>query len=362
MALMKEIMKLRFRMFRRKDGIFYFFDRDTGQRRTLGTADRAIAQRLIHAKNEGQQQPLINRQIARAYLSVSEPEIFKRTWQGVIDEIIKTKTGETRNRWETAAKDKAFTLLRNRLILETNSDFFLRVLGEGTVSTNVYLRRLHNFALDMNWLPWPVLAKRQWPKVRYKTKRAITFEEHEAIVAREQNPERKAFYQLAWHLGASQTDIAFLEGKNIDWDQGIVTYERRKTHTIALMRFDGEMANVMRSLPPSGPLFPYLRKVRAADRATEFKQRCKGLGIQGVTLHSYRYAWAERAKKAGYPERFAQEALGHNSKAIHRAYARNAQVILPSLESFAKHSTEQKILAFPVQGTETKGSAKQAAT
>ena len=28
----------------------------------------------------------------------------------------------------------------------------------------------------------------------------------------------------------------------------------------------------------------------------------------------------------GYPERFAQEALGHNSKAVHRAYARQAQM------------------------------------
>jgi hypothetical protein len=26
------------------------------------------------------------------------------------------------------------------------------------------------------------------------------------------------------------------------------------------------------------------------------------LGIVGVTLHSYRYAWAERAKTVGYPE------------------------------------------------------------
>ena len=28
----------------------------------------------------------------------------------------------------------------------------------------------------------------------------------------------------------------------------------------------------------------------------------------------------ERAKVAGQPERFAQLALGHNSKAVHRAY------------------------------------------
>jgi len=44
----------------------------------------------------------------------------------------------------------------------------------------------------------------------------------------------------------------------------------------------------------------YLRSVRAADRATEFRQRCDGLGISGVSLHSYRYAWAERAKQCGY--------------------------------------------------------------
>ena len=53
-------------------------------------------------------------------------------------------------------------------------------------------------------------------------------------------------------------------------------------------------------------------------------------------MHSYRYAWAERAKTAGYPERFAQEALGHNSKAVHRAYARKAKVELPSLGEYER--------------------------
>lgn len=69
-------------------------------------------------------------------------------------------------------------------------------------------------------------------------------------------------------------------------------------------------------------------------RATEFKQRCQGLGIKNVTLHSYRYAWAERALASGYPERYAQVSLGHSSKAIHRAYAKKAKVIIPSLESY----------------------------
>ena len=97
-------------------------------------------------------------------------------------------------------------------MLETQAEHFLKVLESGSVSTNIYLRRIHNFALDMNWLPWPVLPKKRWPAVKFKEKRGITLAEHQAIVARELNPERKAFYKLAWHLGASQSDLAFLEG------------------------------------------------------------------------------------------------------------------------------------------------------
>jgi integrase len=63
-----------------------------------------------------------------------------------------------------------------------------------------------------------------WPR-----KRAITQAEHQAILDREQNHERKAFYQLAWHLGASQTDIALLEAENIDWQTRLISFARKKT-------------------------------------------------------------------------------------------------------------------------------------
>jgi integrase len=81
-------------------------------------------------------------------------------------------------------------------------------------------------------------------------------------------------------------------------------------------------------------LFPKLSTISANDRASRFRRHCIRAGVKGVTLHSYRYAWAERAKMAGMPERFAQAGLGHNSKAIHRAYARKAQIIVPSLEEY----------------------------
>ena len=47
------------------------------------------------------------------------------------------------------------------------------------------------------------------------------------------------------------------------------------------------------------------------------------------------------AGKALYKLRFAQMALGHNSKGVHRAYAKKAQVTLPPLEEY-----EQKIVPF----------------
>jgi integrase len=104
-------------------------------------------------------------------------------------------------------------------------------------------------------------------------------------------------------------------------------------------------------LPRSGPLFPYLKKCKEKDRATEFRQRCQGLGIHGVTLHSYRYAWAERAKAAGYPERYAQMALGHNSKAVHRAYSKKAQVTLPPLEDYERIQEERKVIPMRIANT-----------
>jgi integrase len=61
----------------------------------------------------------------------------------------------------------------------------------------------------------------------------------------------------------------------------------------------------------------------------------------GRTLHSYHFAWAERAKVVGMPERFAQEALGHNSKAVHRAYAKGALMKIPSLEEYEERVTEK---------------------
>jgi hypothetical protein len=66
------------------------------------------------------------------------------------------------------------------------------------------------------------------------------------------------------------------------------------------IRFGKELEAVLRTLPQSGPLFPKLKPMQEAHRATEFARACRRLMIKGIILRSYRYVWAERAKTCGY--------------------------------------------------------------
>ena len=346
-------MKRRWILYRRKlGGTFYVEDSHTRKQESLGTKDRREAESLLNARNEAARQPHLNLQIAKAYLAGTDSGVSTRTWQNALDAIVDTKTGPTRDRWQRAAREKALDLIRAQVIVETKAEAMLACLKAGTVSTNVHLRKLHNFCIAMNWLPWPIIPKRLWPEVKFQPKRAITVAEHQLIIEREKNPERRSFYELCWHLGGSQSDIAHLKAEDIDWRNQTIAYTRQKTGSLAMIHFGPDIEAILHGLPTEGPLFPYLQTVRCGDRATEFKQRCVGLGIKGVSLHSYRYAWAERAKQCGYPERFAQEALGHNSKAVHRAYARRAQVKLPSLESYERQSAEGRIIPLPSLSSE----------
>jgi hypothetical protein len=48
---------------------------------------------LFNAKNEAERQPAINIQIARAYLTATDPMLVTRTWSDVMATLIKQKKG-----------------------------------------------------------------------------------------------------------------------------------------------------------------------------------------------------------------------------------------------------------------------------
>jgi hypothetical protein len=67
-------MKQRFAPFRRAK-VFYFQDSTTGDQQGLRTNNEPEACALLHSKNEAFKQPVLNLQMARAYLSASDPQI-----------------------------------------------------------------------------------------------------------------------------------------------------------------------------------------------------------------------------------------------------------------------------------------------
>src|SRR5580698_10272778 len=105
-------MKTRFIMFIRA-GVFYSEDTTTRKQISLRTKNEAEALTLLHSKNEAHRQPVLNLHIARTYLTATDPEIAKRTWQAPMDEITKTKTGPTLVRCKRAMQDKAFDIIRD---------------------------------------------------------------------------------------------------------------------------------------------------------------------------------------------------------------------------------------------------------
>lgn len=344
-------MEQRYRLyFRAKTGRYYLQDNLTGKQESLHTNDRREAQRLFHARNEAAHQPLMSVQMARAYLAANDPDAATRTWGMAIKEIPKSKQGRTKQFYELCYNQKAFDLIRDVAIVATRPEHFLRVIDAGTVATNKNLRRLHNFALAMAWLPWPVLSKQQWPALNYGERRTITPEEHQAVLAATDDEEFKAFLELAWHIGASQGDLAGLQAENIEWEHRVISFRRQKTKSLSVQRIGDEVAAILKRRPATGPLFPELSKLDATQRAAMFRAIRDRLKLpDDLSLHSYRYAWAERARSAGFPERFAQEALGHRSKAVHAAYARKARVEIPSLEEYEKLRAERKVIPLQVQ-------------
>ena len=198
-------MKDRYRLFLRRKSVYYAFDNTTKTFQSLKTKDKAEAKRLLMALNEAGQQPAMNLGLARVYLKHSDPMVSQRTWQHVLDEIIKLKSGAdpiplADRRQGQGVRPHPRTACSSRRRPSTSSQCSRR----GTVSTNVLpaqdaqLRPRHELASR------PVIPRRQWPAIHFKRNAPSPSRSTRGFSPPKQNPEWRAFYQLCWHLGGSQ--------------------------------------------------------------------------------------------------------------------------------------------------------------
>jgi len=341
-------MQNKYRMFRRGGGVYYAKDKISGQAKSLETKDRCQAERLLAAKNQAAEQPHFNLSMARVYLSEKNPELVQRTWDDVMREMELSFHGPTLRRWQTQMRCAPFRILGNLKLFETDATHFFAVLRHPRAgsSTLKWLRILHNRALDFGWLLVPVLARKLWPKLPSRKIVAITHQQHQRLVDTENDSEFKLYLQILWETGGAQSDIACLHRDNVDLARQRLMFSRRKLEHRAM----GEVAivigenlgRVLAQLPLEGYLFPTLAKQDDKVRASRFRKVADRLGFKDISLHSYRYAWAQRAKTYGMPLREAMAHLGHGSKAIHQAYSEKADVVTFPLEYYEKMKRQKE--------------------
>lgn len=329
-------MKRTYSIYKRNNrgGYYYLFNSKLNKHESLHTTDRKEAQKILDVRNQERQGTSLNLQLGKAYFKNANPEMAKRTWQHVINIVTSLGKESSQKRSARELGSSKFDIIRAKLIVETSEEDFKVVLQRGGAVTNLYLRRLHNLALEEGWLVGSIISSKRWIKPKKIPKRAITEAEHAKIIVAEHNLERRHYYEMLWLTGAAQTDGSRLTAENIDLrlpKQPVLSYRRCKTGEWCHLAIGIELNALLQKLPKHGFLFPQIARTSDKARSAEFYRRRKLVKIDGVSLHSYRYAWAERAHSEGYPERFAQAALGHKSKAIHHGYAKNATVICPPL-------------------------------
>jgi hypothetical protein len=102
-------------------------------------------------------QPRLNLQMARTYLTACDATIAARTWQQVMNEIVKDKTGSTRRRWDTAVKDNRAWTFATQTGQRTpdGKPAWIRLVyaGETKIRRHVKLRR-DAYPFDPQWRPY----------------------------------------------------------------------------------------------------------------------------------------------------------------------------------------------------------------
>ena len=84
---MEKSVQIKYRLFRRRNPVYYWQANDSSKQGTLRTTDRREAERLLNAMNESHREPTINLNLARAYLAAHDPKMAQRTWQAVMNEM-----------------------------------------------------------------------------------------------------------------------------------------------------------------------------------------------------------------------------------------------------------------------------------
>ncbi len=154
--------------------------------------------------------------------------------------------------------------------------------------------------------------------------------------------------------GMSFIDMAFLKKSNLT--NGYVTYRRRKTGQLLIIKWTKEMQTILDKYSENDSVYllPILRKVRIEERDPSARRMYRNAGSNigrslkkignmlrldiPLTLYVARHSWASAARAKGVPVNIISEGMGHNSE-------KTTLIYLASLDASAVDRANSMILS-----------------
>ena len=302
-------------LYRYSNGGYYARVKSRGKeiRRSLGTKDRALAQRKLREFRDEQ------RHVDASRGNLTLAHLCDR-WLAT-KQNCKPKTFATKVRVIQAIKDQwpDGSAQRLRDIVSSQADLFLARFDFGAASQNAFvtvLRELFDFAVRDNCISKSPCAHLQYQKRPKPIRPTPTFEEFKAIIANvgaqrfNADAEDSAdFLEFMGLAGLGQAEAASLRRGDVDFEaEHIVTFRHKTTTGFTV------------------PIFPQLRPLLSklcANKAPEervFKidnakkalaGACRRLGLPAFTQRSLRRMFITRAIERGADVKVISQWQGH---------------------------------------------------
>lgn len=143
---------------------------------------------------------------------------------------------------------------------------------------------------------------------------------------------RDMFLMSFYLRGMSFVDMAFL--KKSDLKNGYISYRRRKTGQLLMIKWTKEMQQILDKYPANGGkyLLPIINSLLSVNERNTYRNMAykinhslhrigemMGLGMP-LTLYVARHSWASVARSKGVPVSVISEGMGHDSETTTRIY------------------------------------------
>jgi len=284
------------------------------------------------------------------------------------------KTNKTYKAWDTEQHlyNKWIKHIIGGIPLKDISSFHLEKLKKkmfdaGRASRSVayalaVVRQVFNFAKenDLFFGTNPV-EKIKVPRKDNKRIRYLTYEEAETLLEKlqERSPDLHDMALLALHCGPRAGEIFALTWKDIDFEQGLVTFRHTKNGYVRHLPMTNQVREMLkyRELTKQSELvFPARNGGKRKEISNSFERVITNLGWnkdvedsrQKIVFHTLRHTCASWLVMAGVPLYTVKEYLGHQKISQTERYAHLApdslQQATTALNNMGKKKNESKVV------------------